>query len=176
MSKIGRQLIALPEGVTIAVTNGKIQVSGPKGLLERTFPSSVVFEEQDKNVSVKSEVPALWGTWRAHLANMVTGVTSGFRKQLKIQGVGYRVQMEGNTLTFALGFSHPVKVTVPEGLTVEVKDNNVGVSGMDKEKVGQFASFVRSLRPPDHYKGKGIRYENEVVKLKPGKKVGASGG
>lgn len=176
MSKIGRQLIPLPEGVTIAVDNGRIHVSGPKGILERPFPSSVFFEEQDKNVSVKSEVPALWGTWRAHLANMVTGVNSGFRKQLKIQGVGYRVQLEGNILTFALGFSHPVKVIVPEGLTLEVKDNTIAISGTDKEKVGQFASFVRSLRPPDHYKGKGIRYEDEVVKLKPGKKVGASEG
>lgn len=176
MSKIGRQLIILPEGVDIVVQIGKVRVSGPRGVLERKIPSSVLIEKNEKTLSVKSDVPALWGTWRAHVANMVVGVSTGFRKQLKIQGVGYRVWREGDTLTFALGFSHPVKVVVPQELQVEVKESTVTVSGVDKERVGQFASFLRSLRPPDPYKGKGIRYEGEIVKLKPGKKVGASAG
>ena len=176
MSKIGRQVIPLPQGVTLKVNEHNVCVSGPKGILERPFPSSVSIEDKEGNIVVKSQIPALWGTWRAHVANMVTGVSNGFRKQLKVQGVGYRVQQEGTTLTLALGFSHPIKVSVPEGLVAEVKENSITISGTDKEKVGQFASSVRSLRPPDHYKGKGIRYENEVVKLKPGKKVGTAGG
>jgi len=174
MSKIGRQIIILPDGVNIEIQGSRVHVSGPKGALERQFPGVVSIEESGNKVSVKSNVPALWGTWRSHVANMVTGVSKGFRKQLKIQGVGYRVLREGDTLTFALGFSHPIKVAIPQDLEVEVNESSVTVGGVDKEKVGQFASFLRSLRPPDRYKGKGIRYEGEVIKLKPGKKVGAS--
>jgi len=182
MSKIGKQSIILPKGVTIEVDKGIVRVSGPKGTLQRPFPESVKITDKGKTiedrgeVSVLSAVPALWGTWRAHIANMVKGVTEGFSKKLEIHGVGYKVQGEGENLTFALGFSHPVKVNVPKGVNAQVKDNGVILEGIDKEIIGQFASFLRSLRPPDPYKGKGIRYSGELIKLKPGKKAGVGSG
>lgn len=172
MSKIGRQPIIILDGVTVKTEGNSIIVSGPKGIAQRVFSPLVHIEIGEKQVTVTSENPAFWGTWRAHVANMVKGVREGFSKQLGIQGIGYKVQLQSNTLVFSLGFSHPVTVTIPEGIEVAVKENTITVSGIDKEKIGQFASYLRSLRPPDAYKGKGIRYVGEVIKLKPGKKAG----
>ncbi len=182
MSKIGKQSIILPEGVTIEINpqkieeGGIIKVSGPKGILQRPFPASVEITNKEGEVNVQSVIPALWGTWRAHLANMVKGVTQGFSKKLEIHGVGYKVQGGGENLTFSLGFSHPVKVNVPKNINAQVKDNAIVLEGIDKEMIGQFASFLRSLRPPDPYKGKGIRYSGELIKLKPGKKASVGSG
>lgn len=162
----------IPEGVNVTIQENNIMVSGPKGTLERMFPASVKVGRKEHTIRVESDEPALWGTWRAHVANMVKGVTEGFTKQLEIHGIGYKAQFQGNTILLSVGFSHPVSIEVPEGVTLTAKDNVISISGCDKEKVGQFASFIRSLKPPDVYKGKGIRYVGEVVKLKPGKKVG----
>ena len=176
MSKIGRQPIIIPEGVTVAHAQGKVTVHGPKGTLERMFPSEVTIREEENSLNVESPNPALWGTWRSHIANMVQGVSQGFVKNLELQGIGYRVQLQGTSLVFQIGFSHPVKVDIPEGLAGEIKDSIISIKGIDKEKVGQFAAHLRTLRPPDAYKGKGIRYQGEVIKLKPGKKAGVGVG
>lgn len=172
MSKIGRQPIIIPDGVMVEITNERITVTGPKGKTLRTLPKDIRVIKEKGALSVESKNFPLWGTWRAHLANMVKGVTSGFEKILELRGVGYKVSLQGSILTFQIGFSHPVTVNVPEGLSCEVKENKISIKGVDKERVGQFAASLRSLRPPDAYKGKGIRYENEVVKIKPGKKAG----
>lgn len=172
MSKIGRQPIVLPEGVAIIHTNAHVEVKGPKGSLSRVLPREVIIEQKDSQLIVASQHSPLWGTWRAHLANMVKGVSQGFEKKLELQGIGYRVALQGNRLNFQIGFSHTVTVDIPKDLSCEVKDNIITVQGIDKEAVGQFCAYLRSLRPPDAYKGKGIRYQGEVVKLKPGKKAG----
>lgn len=173
MSKIGKQAIDIPQGVTIEHKDHTIKVSGPKGTLERVLPLQVKIKQEENTLHVKSDSSPIWGTWRAHLANMVKGVTKGFDKNLELQGIGYKVQLQSNALVFQIGFSHSVNVEIPEGLACETKENSIIVKGIDKEKVGQFAAYLRSLRPPDAYKGKGIRYQGEVVKLKPGKKAGA---
>lgn len=172
MSKIGRKPILIPEGVNIESKEGKVVVGGPNGVLERVMPTSVIVERDGKTLVVKSVEPALWGTWRAHIANMVEGVTQGFEKKLELHGVGYKVSLQESVLVLQVGFSHSVNIKVPEGLSCEVKENTVIIRGIDKEKVGQFSASIRSVRPPDSYKGKGIRYEKEIVRLKPGKKAG----
>lgn len=176
MSKIGRQPIIIPEGVMIEITNESITVTGPKGKILRTLPKDIRVIKAKGVLSVESKNFPLWGTWRAHIANMVKGVTSGFEKMLELRGVGYKVSLKDSVLTFQIGFSHSVTVSVPEGLSCEVKESKISIKGVDKEAVGQFAASLRSLRPPDAYKGKGIRYENEIVKLKPGKKAGMGTG
>jgi len=172
MSKIGKQPITVPEGVQVEQSKGHIKITGPKGILERSFPLQIQVNEEGHILKVKSDNSTLWGTWRAHIANMVIGVSVGFEKKLEIQGIGYRVALQGQSLVFQLGFSHPVTVPILEGLSCEVKENVVTVKGVNKEEVGQFSAYLRSLRPPDAYKGKGIRYLGEVIKLKPGKKAG----
>jgi large subunit ribosomal protein L6 len=174
MSKIGRQPVAIPEGVIVEIKDQAVTVSGPKGTLSHALPLVVSVTQDDSVLNVKSKDVALWGTWRAHIANMVKGVVDGFEKSLELRGVGYRVQLQGSTLNFQLGFSHPVVVDVPEGLSCEVKEGVVTLRGINKEHVGQFAARIRSLRPPDAYKGKGIRYKDEVVHTKPGKKAGVT--
>ncbi len=176
MSKIGRQPIAIPKEVTMEITEDHIAVAGPKGKIQRVLPKDIHVAKKGEVVNVESNNFALWGTWRAHIANMVKGVTSGFQKVLELHGVGYKVSLQDSLLTFQIGFSHPVKVNVPEGLSCEVKENKITIKGVSKEAVGQLAASIRALRPPDSYKGKGIRYENEVVKLKPGKKAGVGTG
>lgn len=172
MSKIGRQPIPIPEGVAVEVRADSISISGPKGVIQRSFPSEVRISKEGDFLEVMSENSALWGTWRAHIANIVRGVCEGFEKGLEIHGVGYRVALQENKLVFQIGFSHPVSALLPEGITCEIKENTITVRGIDKEKVGQFAASLRSIRPPDSYKGKGIRYQGELIKLKPGKKAG----
>ncbi len=175
MSRIGKKVIEVPSGVDVSLLNGEFVVTGPKGKL--TFPvvegidlvkegSSLTLVNNGKNLEAKH------GMYRATLANMVKGVSDGFEKELELVGVGYRVQLRGNDLVFALGFSHPVEVSPPAGISFVVEgQNKLKVQGIDCQLVGQVAANLRDIRPPDAYKAKGIRYSNEVIKKKPGKSV-----
>ncbi|MFN8508512.1 MAG: 50S ribosomal protein L6 [Dehalococcoidia bacterium] len=180
MSRIGRQPIAVPANVEVTLGDGNaISVKGPRGALARQFPPVLTIERDGANLVVTrpsddGPVRALHGLSRTLLNNMVTGVTTGFTKTLEVQGVGYRAQMQGSNLQLALGFSHPVIVNPPAGITFAVEGPRVLISGNDKEQVGQVAANIRKLRPPEPYKGKGIRYQGERVRRKAGKagKVG----
>ena len=182
MSRIGKQIIVIPSGVEVTLTGNHIKVKGPKGELELDFDPAVTVVKDEEGIRVKrtSDEPAvrsLHGLTRALIANMVTGVSQGFEKRLEIIGVGYRAQVSGKKLTLNLGFSHPVDLAVPEGLMVEMDKeakNTLVISGIDKQLVGQFAANIRSFRPPEPYKGKGIRYVDEYVARKAGKS--AAGG
>ena len=174
MSRIGRRPVAIPSGVTVRCEGGRISVKGPKGALEGPLPGSVEVQVTDGQVKITRSgedgpTRALHGLTRAALANMITGVTKGFVRELEIQGVGYRAEVKGKKLVMALGFSHPVEMAIPEGLSVSVQENRIKVEGSDRERVGQFASDVREVRPPEPYKGKGIRYVGERVRRKVGK-------
>ena len=180
MSRIGRQPVSVPSNVTITVGEGNsVSVKGPKGELTRQFPASISFDRDEGVINVtrpndEGKQRALHGLSRSLLNNMVTGVSTGFTKVLEVQGVGYRAQMQGSNLQLALGFSHPVVVAPPAGITFTVEGPRVNVEGIDKEKVGQVAANIRKLRPPEPDKGKGIRYSGERVRRKAGKagKVG----
>lgn len=180
MSRIGRKPVALPAGVEIAIADGEVRIQGPRGELSQRLPASITVERQDGTLLVRRDndqpqVRALHGLIRSLLANMVTGVTTGFTKVLVINGVGYRATKDGNNLRLAVGYSHPVDIVAPEGITFNVPAPiRVEVSGIDKEQVGEIAAKIRSVRPPEPYLGKGIRYENEVIRRKAGKagKVG----
>ncbi|KKP29689.1 MAG: 50S ribosomal protein L6 [Parcubacteria group bacterium GW2011_GWA2_31_28] len=174
MSKIGRQLIELPKGVKCELKNNIFNVSGPKGSLALNIPINVEIEERDNNIYVSSKNNVLWGTFRALISNLIIGVNSGFEKKLEVKGIGYKAKVEVANLFLEVGFSHNVTVKIPEDLKVEVKDNIITVSGIDKVRVGQFAANIKKIRPTEPYKGKGIRYEGEYVKIKPGKKAGVS--
>ena len=175
MSRIGRAPIAIPSGVTVKFNDGAIEVKGPKGVLTESLPAAISVEIDAEQIRFdrpddRSEYRALHGLARALTANMVTGVTNGFSKELEIQGVGYRAEMKGKSLNLLLGFSHPVLMPVPQGLSVSIDGNTkIKIEGMSKQLVGQFAADVRSLRPPEPYKGKGVRYLNEHVRRKVGK-------
>ena len=178
MSRIGRQPISLPDKVTVNADDaGHVVVEGPKGKLEYDLPGGVTLEQGDGSVELKREsdnrkFKALHGTARSLISNMITGVTDGFVKQLEIQGVGYRAAVKGKALDLQLGFSHPVQHPIPEGLSVAVENNTeIKVEGIDKQLVGQFAAEVRAYRPPEPYKGKGVRYKDEYVRQKAGKSV-----
>jgi large subunit ribosomal protein L6 len=178
MSRIGKQPVPLPDGVSVSQAGRDVRVKGPKGELGERLPEAVTLELDQGEVRFKrnddrQQTRAAHGLARALVANMVTGVTDGFAKELEIQGVGYRAEMAGKKLKLALGFSHPVEVAVPEDLDVSVAENRIKVSGMSKQQVGQFAADVRKIRPPEPYKGKGIRYVGEQVRRKVGK-AGAS--
>jgi large subunit ribosomal protein L6 len=181
VSRVGRKPVSLPKGVQIDVAGLTVKVKGPKGELSRTFAPPVTIEQNQDGVVVSrpSDAPsirALHGTTRALIQNMVTGVTQGFSKALVVEGVGYRAEMKGKQLVMALGYSHPVPVDPPAGIsfTVDEKTKTITVLGIDKELVGQVASDLRSWRPPEPYKGKGLRYTDEKVRRKAGKagKVG----
>jgi large subunit ribosomal protein L6 len=178
MSRIGKAAIAIPSGVEVKVSGAQVSVKGAKGQLEASFPPQIKavlsdgqlkFERSDESKESRS----LHGMVRALVNNMVKGVTEGFSKSLEIQGVGYRADMKGNKLALALGFSHPIEIDVPKGLKVSVDGTtNVKIEGVDKGLVGQFAANIRSIRPPEPYKGKGIRYLGEHVRRKVGKAGG----
>lgn len=180
MSRIGKNPILIPPGVTVAVTAGSVSVKGPKGELRRVIHPDISVEVKDNAIllSIQKETKrarALWGLFRALIANMVRGVTGGFEKKLEIEGIGFRVTREGDgSLTLALGFSHPVKVKAPEGITFGVEKNAITVSGINNELVGEVAASIRGLKPPEPYKGKGIRYQGEIIRRKAGKKAVAS--
>lgn len=176
MSRIGRMPIAVPAGVTVEIAeNNKVTVKGPKGTLERVLPVEMEIKKEGEEIIVArpndlKKMKSLHGLTRTLINNMVIGVTEGYQKVLEINGVGYRVQKQGNKLVFSLGFSHPVEVEDPAGLTTEVEgQNKITVKGIDKEKVGQFAAELRELRRPEPYKGKGIKYADETIRRKVGK-------
>ena len=175
MSRIGRAPIAIPSGVTVQYKDGEMAVKGPKGSLRETLPKVIEVQIGDAEVRFtrpddRSEYRALHGLARALTANMVTGVTKGFEKDLELQGIGYRAEAKGKSLNLLLGFSHPVELAVPQGLSVSVEANTkIKVEGISKQQVGQFAADIRALRPPEPYKGKGVRYLGEHVRRKVGK-------
>jgi large subunit ribosomal protein L6 len=177
MSRIGRQPIELPAGVSVAISPGRVMVNGPLGELSQQVPARMQVEQQDSSVVVsrpseRGDDRALHGLTRSLIANMVEGVTSGFQKRLEIQGVGYRAALRGTDLELNVGFSHPVVMKAPQGITFEVPTpTEVIVKGIDKQQVGQAAAEVRKVRPPEPYKGKGIRYEGEYVRRKVGKRA-----
>ena len=177
MSKIGRQPVSIPESVKISESKGTVKVFGPKGTLELQVRPEVRVEIKDNQVVVTIKKQdklsrGLYGLTRSLIANMVIGVTEGFEKTLVLEGTGYRVHQQGKNLKFSLGFSHEIDFEAPEGIEIKAEDQKkVIVSGIDKEKVGQVAANIRDLRPPEPYKGKGIRYEGEKVRRKAGKQV-----
>src|ERR1051325_1768272 len=177
MSRIGRQPIQLPQGVSVSITGGRVMVNGPLGELSQQVPQRMKVEQEDGSVVVsrpseRGEDRALHGLTRSLIANMVGGVTNGFQKRLEIQGVGYRAALRGSDLELSVGYSHPVLLKAPAGITFEVPtQTEVIVKGIDKQQVGQIAAEVRKVRPPEPYKGKGIRYEGEYVRRKVGKRA-----
>jgi len=176
MSRIGKLAIPIPSGTEVGVQSGEIVVKGKGGTLKRTLHPAVSVSVEGGKVSV---VPAqttrlaraLWGTYAAHVRNMIAGVNQPFIKKLQVEGIGYRAELAGNKLKLQVGFSHPVTIDVPAGVTATVEKNIISISGPDKEVVGGFAAGVRAIKKPEPYKGKGIRYENEVVRQKQGKKA-----
>ena len=182
MSRVGKRPVEIPDGVSVSVSGDTVSVKGPKGQLSERVPAEIAVAVEGGQVQVtrpddRKSTRALHGLARALVANMVTGVTSQFSKELEIQGVGYRADVQGKKLVLNVGYSHPVEMPVPEGLKVSV-DRNVAVKieGSDRQQVGQFAANIRSVRPPEPYKGKGIRYRDEHVRRKVGKAATGSGG
>jgi large subunit ribosomal protein L6 len=176
MSRIGKQPIEIPGDVTVSVNGNNIKVKGPKGELSYDFSYEVKVTSGDKEVVVEKNgnaktSQALWGTTRALIRNMVEGVTTGFSKVLELHGVGYKMAVQGKKLVLNLGFSHPVELDIPEGLTVEIEKEKMTISGIDKQSVGQFAAEIRALKKVEPYKGKGFRYEGEQFIKKEGKKA-----
>jgi large subunit ribosomal protein L6 len=178
MSRVAKKPVDLPAGVTFAVANGTATVKGAKGSLSLQIARGLAVEQQDKTVVVrypggaagKTLVPVA-GATRAHLANMVNGVTKGFERKLELVGVGYRAAVQGKTLNLTLGFSHPVAYPVPEGITIETpSQTEIVIKGIDRQRVGQVAAEIRGFRPPEPYKGKGVRFAGEKITLKEGKK------
>ncbi len=175
MSRIGRMPIAIPAGVTVEIAeNNHVTVKGPKGTLERTLPIEMSIKKEGEEVIVErpndlKKNKSLHGLTRSLIQNMVTGVADGYTKTLEINGVGYRAEKSGKKLTLHLGYSHPVEMEDPEGIESKVEGNNIIVSGIDKEKVGQYAANIREKRKPEPYKGKGIRYSTEHVRRLAGK-------
>ena len=175
LSRIGRKTIPIPSGVTVEVGYGEVTVTGPRGAITQTYHPDVIVKVQDDQVLVErlSERKfhhALHGLTRSLIANAVTGVTDGYSRTLELMGVGYRVQVAGDGVILNVGYSHPVEIHPPDGVTMEVEGNNrIHVRGIDKQKVGQLAAQVRKVRPPNAYKEKGIRYQGEILRFKPGK-------
>jgi large subunit ribosomal protein L6 len=177
MSRIGKKPIEVPSTVAVAISAGRVQVNGPLGELSQQVPARMEIEQRDGEIVVtrptdRGEDRALHGLTRTLIANMVEGVTKGFEKRLEIQGVGYRATLKGTTLELAVGYSHPVAIEPPAGITFEVpQPTQVTVKGFDKQAVGEIAAKIRKVRPPEPYKGKGIRYEGERVRRKVGKRA-----
>ena len=176
MSRIGRLPIAIPAGVTVEIAeNNKVTVKGPKGTLERVLPTEMKIEKDGESIVVTrpndlKRMKSLHGLTRTLINNMVVGVTAGYKKELEVNGVGYKAQKQGKTLVLSLGYSHPVEMTDPEGVDSAVEgQNKIIITGIDKEKVGQYAAEIRDKRRPEPYKGKGIKYSDEVIRRKVGK-------
>ena len=175
MSRIGKKGIVIPDKTEVSMTSGVISVKGPKGSQQKSFRSDISIVINDKNISLtpakeNKQTKALGGTYASHIKNMIKGVNDGFEKKLVLEGVGYKSQVTGNKLILALGFSHPVEVIIPEGLSVKAEKNVLTMSGIDKELVGSFAAKIRDLKKPEPYKGKGFHYSDEVVRRKQGKR------
>jgi len=177
MSRIGKRELTIPANVTVEINDKVVTVKGPKGTLDFTVKGDIKVSVNDGKVTVTrdnelKQTKQLHGTTNAIIANMITGVSDGFKKELEINGVGYRFQVSGNKLTISAGYSHPVIMDVPAGITVESPDQTqLVINGIDKEKVGEFAANVRKVRGPEPYKGKGIKYKDEFIRRKEGKKA-----
>ena len=177
MSRIGKQTVMIPNGTEVKLSGTTLSVKGPKGTLSRDFSGPVTININGSEITFTPNktgdrtINALWGTYASHVKNMVEGVNNGYTKSLVLEGVGFKSDVAGTTLNLALGFSHPVKVPIPQGLTVTADKNIIAISGIDKELVGQFAASVRSMKKPEPYKGKGFRYAGEVIRRKQGKKA-----
>lgn len=179
MSKIGRKPILIPKEVEVKIEEDTVSVKGPKGTLSFSFDPKIKVKKTENEIKVsllKEEAKALWGTTRAIIANMVKGVTEGFKVQLEIQGIGYKAQIKDKNLMLSVGFTHLVEVKVPSGVEFKVEKNIITITGIDKQLVGQVAAKIRQVKPPDPYQGKGIRYLGEHVRIKPGKKAAAAEG
>jgi large subunit ribosomal protein L6 len=175
MSRIAKAPVELPQGVTATLAGDSVTIKGAKGSLQLPLASGVSVVQTEKKLEIKFSEPGLArtraGATRAHLANMVRGVTKGYEKKLELVGVGFRAQVQGKNLNLTLGFSHPVSVPIPEGITIETpSQTEIVVKGIDRQKVGQIAAEIRDIRPPEPYKGKGVRYAGEQISLKEGKK------
>ncbi|MEX2029140.1 MAG: 50S ribosomal protein L6 [Candidatus Paceibacterota bacterium] len=176
MSRIGKQEIQIPTGVKVTLSGPVLTVTGPKGTVTKNFREDVKINVADKviNLTVKRNdkfSKSLWGTYASHIKNMITGVETPYQKKLILEGVGFKSEVKGKELHFALGFSHPVIVKIPEGITATAEKNNLSFTGIDKELVGSFTASIRALKKPEPYKGKGMRYEGEVIRRKQGKKT-----
>lgn len=173
MSRIGKKVIAIPAGTEVKISGSHFSVKGPKGTLERNLGEDVTLSVADNQITVKpnhEDVGPVWGTYASHVVNMLEGVNQAFQKKLIIEGIGFKAEVKGENLVLGLGFSHPVSVPIPKDLTVKVEKNIVTISGINKEIVGQFSATIRALKKPEPYKGKGIRYSDEVIRRKQGKK------
>jgi large subunit ribosomal protein L6 len=176
MSRIGKQEILIPAGIKVTQNGNVFTVVGPKGALSKIFRDDIVITVTDKNISLNIKrndkfSKSLWGTYASHIKNMIKGVETPYQKKLILEGVGFKSEVKGKELHFALGFSHPVIVSIPEGIIATAEKNNITITGIDKELVGSFAAAVRALKKPEPYKGKGMRYEGEVIRRKQGKKT-----
>ena len=176
MSRIGKQEILIPAGVKVTQSGNVLTVTGPKGTISRTFKDDITITVTEKVITLNIKrndkfSKSLWGTYASHIKNMIEGVEKPYQKKLILEGVGFKSEVKGKELHFALGFSHPVVVPIPEGLTATAEKNNITITGIDKELVGNFTAGVRALKKPEPYKGKGMRYENEVIRRKQGKKT-----
>ncbi|MBI2507143.1 MAG: 50S ribosomal protein L6 [Candidatus Niyogibacteria bacterium] len=181
MSRLAKKPIIIPKGVSTKFENGEFIIKGPKGELSRRFPRGVDFDISESEIYVKpkevtKETSAFLGTSVRHLQNMIEGVTKGYEKKMELEGIGFRAEVKGSDLVLNLGFSNPVTVPAPKGVSFSVEKNKITVSGPDKEIVGNTAATIRRYKKPEPYKGKGIRYSGEVIKRKAGKKVVTSGG
>ncbi len=176
MSRIGKQEITIPDGVKVTMAEGILTVAGPKGTLSKKFKSDIEIKLDEKTVTLSPKrndkfSKSLWGTYASHIKNMISGVMTPYQKKLILEGVGFKSEVKGKEFHFALGFSHPVIVPIPEGITATADKNNITITGVDKELVGSFTAAIRALKKPEPYKGKGMRYENEVIRRKQGKKT-----
>lgn len=185
MSRIGKKPIIIPNDVQVIIDDDEISVKGPKGELKQTLPGILEVKEQKSAANSEKEliinpkkdskkVYALWGLYRSLIANMVKGVVNGVEKKLEIIGVGYRAELQGDKLVLNIGFSHPVEIKAPQGIEFKVEKNIITISGIDKQLVGQITAEIRAIRKPEPYKGKGIRYQGEEVRIKAGKKAGST--
>lgn len=176
MSRIGKQQLVIPEKTTVTYEDNLLKVVGPLGTLEKHFDDvvNIMIDKGIVSFNPKGEDPfsrAIWGTYASHVKNMIAGVNAPYVKKLILEGVGFKSDVKGKELHLALGFSHPVIVSIPEGLTVTAEKNNLTFTGIDKELVGQFTAKIRALKKPEPYKGKGFRYQDEVIRRKAGKKT-----
>lgn len=175
MSRLGKIPVSIPSGVEVTLVDGMITVKGPKATLTRPVRDDVSIAIENGEVTLQpGKTPlakALWGTYAAHIRNMVTGVTEGFTRVLEIEGVGYRAEVKGSDLVLSVGYSHPVPLAIPEGITATVEKSVITLTGSDKDALGQFAADIRKIRKPEPYKGKGIRYQGEYIIRKQGKKA-----